>query len=51
MRELWLSEHSTSFKYLRYYEALAVTRGALIGRDYGTCFAVPPFVGRPKVVI
>ena len=51
VRELWLSEHSTSFKYLRYYEALAVTRGALIGRDYGTCFAVPPFVGRPKVVI
>lgn len=50
VRELWLSEHSTSFKYLRYYEALAVTRGALIGRDYGTCFAVPPFVGRPKVV-
>ncbi|MBR0463359.1 MAG: PIG-L family deacetylase [Clostridia bacterium] len=49
VRELWLAEHA-SFKYLRYYEAMAVARGALIGKDYGTCFAVPPFVGAPKIV-
>ena len=49
VRELWLAENA-GFKYLRYYEALAVARGALIGKDYATCFAVPPFVGAPKVV-
>ncbi|MCL2812635.1 MAG: PIG-L family deacetylase, partial [Clostridia bacterium] len=28
---LWLAENSPSFKYLRYYEALSICRGALIG--------------------
>lgn len=39
IKELWLAEHSTSFKYLRYYEALSVMRGARIGVDHASCFA------------
>ncbi len=39
VKELWLSEHSQSFPYLRYYEALSITRGARIGKDHATCFA------------
>ncbi|MBQ8094900.1 MAG: PIG-L family deacetylase [Clostridia bacterium] len=42
IRELWLSEHSTSFKYLRYYEALSIVRGARIGVDHATCFGTSP---------
>lgn len=42
VKELWLSEHSTSFKYLRYYEALSVVRGARIGAEHATCFAPNP---------
>lgn len=40
VKKLWLAEHSKDFRYLRYYEALAVTRGALSGSDYATCFGV-----------
>ena len=36
---LWLAENSPSFKYLRYYEALSVCRGALIGKDHATAYA------------
>ena len=46
VRELWLAEHSTSFKYLRYYEALSVVRGARIGVDHATCFSVSPTARR-----
>ena len=40
IKELWLAEHSTSFKYLRYYEALSVVRGAKIRVDHATCFGI-----------
>lgn len=46
IRELWLSEHSASFKYLRYYEALSIVRGARIGVDHATCFGVSPAAKR-----
>ena len=46
IKELWLSEHSVSFKYLRYYEALSVVRGARIGADHATCFGVSPTAKR-----
>lgn len=39
IKKLWLAEHSTSFKYLRYYEALSVCRGAMIGKDHATAFS------------
>ncbi len=42
IKELWLAEHSTSFKYLRYYEALSVVRGARIGVDHASCFGISP---------
>ena len=38
IKKLWLTEHSSSMKYLRYYDALSVTRGALIGKGRATCF-------------
>jgi LmbE family N-acetylglucosaminyl deacetylase len=38
VKKFWLAEHSESFKYLRYYEALSIMRGAIIGRDYASCF-------------
>ena len=41
IKKLWLAEHSKDFKYLRYYEALAITRGAMIRADYATTFAIP----------
>jgi LmbE family N-acetylglucosaminyl deacetylase len=37
-KKLWLAEHNESFKYLRYYEALSIMRGAVIGYDYASCF-------------
>ncbi|MBQ7487699.1 MAG: PIG-L family deacetylase [Clostridia bacterium] len=46
IRELWLSEHSTSFKYLRYYEALSIVRGTRIGVDHATCFGTSPTAKR-----
>jgi LmbE family N-acetylglucosaminyl deacetylase len=36
---LWLAEHSLSSKYLRYYEALSICRGALIVVNHATAFA------------
>ena len=39
VKHLWLTEHSTSMKYLRYYDALSVASGALIGKDRATRFA------------
>ncbi len=39
IKKLWLSEHSTSMKYLRYYDALSVMRGALIRKERATAFA------------
>ncbi len=38
IKKLWLAEHNESFKYLRYYEALSMMRGAVIGCDYASCF-------------
>lgn len=40
IKKLWLTEHSRDFKYLRYYEALSVMRGALIKTDHATAFGV-----------
>jgi LmbE family N-acetylglucosaminyl deacetylase len=40
IKKLWLAEHSTSFKYLRYYEALSISRGALIGTDHATAYGI-----------
>ena len=49
IRELYLAEHSTSFPYLRYYEALSIVRGARIGVDHATCFGVSPYAKRQKL--
>ena len=46
VKELWLTEHSTSFPYLRYYEALSVVRGARIGAEHATCFSIAPTARR-----
>ena len=46
---LWLAEHSLSFKYLRYYEALSICRGALIGVDHATAFAAFDYAKRNVV--
>jgi hypothetical protein len=46
VKELWLSEHSPSFPYLRYYEALSVVRGARIRADHATCFGTDPYAKR-----
>ncbi len=50
IKELWLAEHSTSFKYLRYYEALSVARGARMGVDHATCFAASSIVEKRQVL-
>ena len=42
VKELWLSEHSPSFPYLRYYEALSIVRGARIRAEHATCFGISP---------
>ncbi|HIQ63755.1 MAG: PIG-L family deacetylase [Christensenellales bacterium] len=39
IKKLWLAEHSTSFAYLRYYEALSVCRGAFIRKEHATAFS------------
>lgn len=39
VKHLWLTEHSTSMKYLRYYDALSITRGALIRKERASAFA------------
>ena len=49
VRELWLSEHSPSFRYLRYYEALSIVRGARIGVDHASCFGTGPTAKRQKL--
>ena len=46
IKELWLAEHSTSIKYLRYYEALSVVRGAKIRVDHATCFGIEDYAKR-----
>lgn len=38
--KLWLAENSRDFKYLRYYDALSITRGALIRTERATAYAV-----------
>lgn len=38
--KLWLTENAT-FQYLRYYDALSIMRGALIGKDRATTFGIP----------
>ena len=50
IKELWLAEHSTSFKYLRYYEALSVVRGAKIRVDHATCFGIEDYAKRQILV-
>ncbi len=39
VKHLWLTEHSTSMAYLKYYDALSVTRGCLIQKGRATAFA------------
>lgn len=39
VKHLWLTEHSTSMAYLKYYDALSVTRGCLIRKGRATAFA------------
>lgn len=46
VRKLWLTEHSTDFKYLQYYEGLARMRGALIKKEYGTAFGIDEYAKR-----
>ena len=46
VKELWLSEHSPSCPYLRYYEALSVVRGARIHAEHATCFGISPTAKR-----
>jgi len=48
IKKLWLTEHSRDFKYLRYYEALSIMRGALIKVDHATAFAIPDYSKRVK---
>lgn len=48
IKKLWLTEHSRDFRYLRYYEALAITRGALIKTDYATAFGTDEYAKRIK---
>jgi len=46
---LWLAENSKSFKYLRYYEALSICRGAQIKVDHATAFATFEYAKRVRV--
>ena len=48
IKKLWLTEHSRDFKYLRYYEALSIMRGALIKVDHATAFAIPDYAKKVK---
>lgn len=48
IKKLWLTEHSRDFKYLRYYEALSIMRGALIKVDHATAFGIPDYSKRVK---
>lgn len=49
IKHLWLAENSTSFKYLRYYSALSVVRGAIIKKDHATCFGTSAFSKRQTI--
>ncbi len=42
VKQLWLTENSPWFKYLDYYDALSITRGALIRKARAEVFAVDP---------
>lgn len=44
--KLWLAENSRDFKYLRYYDALSITRGALIRKERATAFAIDEYAKR-----
>ena len=44
--KLYLTEHSTSFRYLQYYEGLARMRGAQINTEYATAFGVDDYAKR-----
>ena len=46
IRKLWLAENSRSFQYLRYYDALSVTRGCLIGKERAVACAVEDYAKR-----
>ena len=48
IKKLWLTEHSRDFKYLRYYEALSIMRGAMIKVDHATCYGIPAYSKRVK---
>lgn len=48
IKKLWLTEHSRDFKYLRYYEALSIMRGAMIKVDHATAFGNPDYSKRVK---
>ena len=49
IKKLWLAENSRDFKYLRYYEALAITRGAMIKADYATAYAIDEYQKKVKM--
>lgn len=42
VRKLWLTENSPWFRYLDYYNALSIMRGALIHKERGETFMVEP---------
>ena len=46
VKKLWLTENSRDFKYLRYYEALSIMRGALIRRDHAVALGVDAYARR-----
>jgi LmbE family N-acetylglucosaminyl deacetylase len=48
-KKLRLAENNDSFKYLRYYEALGMLRGAVIGCDYASCFGTS-YSGRSQTL-
>ena len=51
VRKLYLTEHSRDFQYLRYYEGLAMMRGALIKTKYATAFGIAEYAKRVKMDI
>ncbi|MBQ9211783.1 MAG: PIG-L family deacetylase [Clostridia bacterium] len=51
VKKLYLTEHSKDFKYLRYYEALSIMRGALIKTDHATAFGITEYAKRVKMDI
>lgn len=51
IKKLWLAENSTSFKYLRYYEALSIANGALIGKNHATRYCQSPQCPAARVLM